>query len=289
MSVSKGFLLFGFSLLLTACFDAPKLSVTPQINFVNICFNPGTVAEPVESLVLTISFKDGDGDLGLSPTEIDDPYHDVFYGLASEGTVVELAKETPYAGYPQFVKVPPGVAGKLITTRTLSDPIYANQLPPFVDEFTSCKDYRLQTIYIREEDSHIIDNSYLDVDVLEEKGLPKIYVVRDAFYKKNNPKHDNIEVEFWVKGPGDQYTLFDWEKEYCETAFNQRFPRLAEKEEPLEGNLQYALSSLGIKASFSTQTLKLRIRIRDRAFNVSNEVETGDFTLDKISANCQLN
>ncbi|HTE29712.1 MAG TPA: hypothetical protein VK666_05015 [Chryseolinea sp.] len=282
MNLRKGVLLFGISVLVTACFNPPEFSISPVIDYVGIYFKEGTAANPTDSLILTISFKDGDGDLGLSPTQIDDPYHDVFYGLADNGTVTEVAKETRYSNLPQFVKLPPGAKGKLVTTRTLQDPQYADDLPPFVDEFTSCTDYKLQTVYVSEEDSHIIDNTYQEIDTLIETGFPKVFIVQDVFYKKNNPKHDNIEVEFWVKGPGNEYTLFDWEKEYCETAFNQRFPVLSEKEQPLEGNLEYAMTSLGIKANFSIKTLKLRIRIRDRAFNTSNDVETGDFTLDKI-------
>jgi hypothetical protein len=73
--------------------------------------------------------------------------------------------------------------------------------------------------------------------------------------------------------------LFDWEKEYCEAAFNQRFPVLSEKTGLLEGNLEYALTSVGIQATFGTRTLKLKIRIRDRALHVSNDVETKEFTL----------
>ena len=84
-----------------------------------------------------------------------------------------------------------------------------------------------------------------------------------------------------VPGTG-KFTLFDWEKEYCEAAFNQRFPVLTEKPGPLEGNLQYALTSVGIKATFGARTLRLKIRIRDRALNVSNDVQTEEFTLDKI-------
>lgn len=282
MEVRKGLLLFGISVLVTACFNPPEFSVVPQIDFVGIYFKDGTTDSPTDSLVVTISFKDGDGDLGLSPTQIEDPYQDVFYAIAENGNVTEVSKKTEYGNLPQFVSVPAGASGKLVTVRTLQDPSYAGKLPPYIDEIASCKDYRRQTLYINEPDADIIDDTYPDVDTLVEAGFPKVFVVEDLFYKRNNPKHLNIEVEFYEKQPGGDYTLFDWEKEYCETAFDQRFPILSEKEGPLEGNLTYALTSLGIRANFSIKTLKLRIRIRDRAFNVSNDVETGDFTLDKI-------
>ncbi|MEO5977924.1 MAG: hypothetical protein ABIS36_10685 [Chryseolinea sp.] len=283
MQGRKGLLLFGFSVLLTACFNPPEFSVVPQIDYVGIYFKEGTTDEPTDSLIVTISFKDGDGDLGLSPNQIDDPFQDVFYALGDNGTVTEVSKETVYAGLPQFVKVPSGAKGKLITVRAKQDPLYADKLPPFVSEQESCKDYPRQTVYVTEADGpKILDKTFLGIDTVATPGLPKYYKVNDLFYKRNNPKHLNIEVEYYVKQAGGDYTLFDWEKEYCETAFDQRFPVLSEKSGPLQGNLTYAMTSLGIKANFSIKTLKLRIRIRDRAFNVSNDVETGDFTLDKI-------
>ncbi|MEJ7647403.1 MAG: hypothetical protein WKF87_22615 [Chryseolinea sp.] len=285
MKAIKGLLLFGISTLITGCFDPPDFSVVPVIDFVKIRFTEGTPAFPNDSLILTISFKDGDGNLGLSGTldeHKDDPYHDVYYGLANDGNILELGKEKRYSNLPQFVKVPTGAKGKLVTIRTLEDPSYTGKLPPFIDEYTSCLDYKLQKLYISEEDSQIIDASYQEIDTMSLPNFPKVYVVEDMFYKRNNPNHRNIEVEFWVKGPGNEYTLFDWEKKYCEVAFDARFPVLSDKTGPLQGNLTYALTTLGIKANFSIKTLKLRIRVRDRSFNVSNDVETGDFTLDKI-------
>jgi len=103
----------------------------------------------------------------------------------------------------------------------------------------------------------------------------------DTFYYKKNPSYANIDVEFWVK-EGSGYKLFDWEKEFCTISFNQRFPVLSDKEGPLEGSLQYAMVTSGMKTLFSIKTLKLKIRIRDRELNISNIIETPEFTLDKI-------
>lgn len=283
MKVVKGLLLFSIAVVVTACFDPPEFSNVPQIDFLNVYFKEGTVDNPTDSLVVSISFRDGDGDLGLSGDQIDDPYQDVFYGLAGNGQVTEASKETLFSDLPQFVDVPDGATGKLVTVRTLQDPAYTDDLPPFIDAQASCTDYKLQTIYIQDKDKHIIDNTYAEIDtMISPNGFPPVYVVKDMFYFKRNPNHRNIEVEFWVNDGTGKYTLFDWEKEYCEAAFNQRFPVLSEKTGPLEGNLQYALTSVGIKATFSIKTLRLKIRIRDRALHVSNDVQTEDFTLDKI-------
>lgn len=283
MKAVKGLFLFAASAVVTSCFDPPDFSTTPQIDFVDLYFREGTTQNPTDSLVLTISFRDGDGDLGLAGDQIEEPYNDIFYGLASNGEVIEAGKETVYRDLPQFVKVPQGTTGKLVTVRTLLDPAYSDNLPPYVDPVTSCMDYKLQTIYVQEKDKAIFDATYAEIDTMRSgSGFPNIYVVQDMFYFKSNPNHRNIEVEFWVNDGTGKYTLFDWEKEYCEAAFNQRFPVLSEKTGPLEGNLEYALTSVGIKATFSIKTLRLRIRIRDRALNVSNDIQTEEFTLDKI-------
>ncbi|HTF18106.1 MAG TPA: hypothetical protein VK658_08550 [Chryseolinea sp.] len=283
MKVVKGLFLFAVSVVVTSCFDPPQFSNTPQIDFIDLYFKEGTTNNPTDSLVVTISFRDGDGDLGLAGDQIEEPYNDIFYGLAGGGQVQDAGKVTVFTDLPQFVDVPPGATGKLVTVRTLQDPAYVDDLPPYISPSESCTDYKLQTVYVQDKDKDIFDASYAEIDTMKSNnGFPPIYVVQDMFYFKENPNHRNIEVEFWVNDGTGKYTLFDWEKEYCEAAFNQRFPVLTEKTGPLEGNLQYALTSVGIKATFSIKTLKLKIRIRDRALNVSNDVQTEDFTLDKI-------
>lgn len=56
--------------------------------------------------------------------------------------------------------------------------------------------------------------------------------------------------------------------------------RTSDNTGPLEGTLEYALTSVGLKATFGAKTLRLKIRIRDRAPNVSNEIQTEPFRLE---------
>lgn len=265
----------------TACFDPPEFPLTPEIDFEGIYFREAKAVGERDSLVLTISFRDGNGDLGLSSTDIEPPYHDVNYYLATPGgDTLSLEKETVYLELPQFVKVPPGVTGKLVTVRTAEDPLYDNLIPAYIDDHESCTYYTYTAVLVDEGDKEIIDDVSIDT-VLSYNGIPDIYVLLDTFYYKRNPNYSNIEVEFWIK-EGSGYKLFDWEKEFCTISFNQRFPVLTEDEGPLEGSLQYAMVTSGMKSLFSIKTMKLRIRIRDRSLNISNEIETPEFTLDKI-------
>jgi hypothetical protein len=281
MKVIKGVLLFGILGLMGSCFDPPGFGMVPEIDFENIYFRGAKGVGERDSLVLTISFRDGNGDLGLSSSQIDPPFHDLDYYLANNGAITPLEKKTVYSNLPQFVDVPNGAVGKLVSVRTSKDPQYATVVPPYQDSFSSCTDYTYTSIYVNESDIGIFDDTYNIDTVLSVQGLPKVYVLLDTFYYQRNPNHVNIEVEFWVK-ESNGYTLFDWEKEFCTISFNQRFPVLTEKTGPLEGDLQYAIVTSGIQSLFSVKTMKLRIKIRDRALNASNVIETPEFTLDKI-------
>lgn len=286
MKVLKGVILFGISMVVTACFDPPEFPITPEIEFEGIYFREAKTVGVMDSLVLTLSFRDGDGDLGLSGDQIehiDPPYHDVNYFLATETTIDTIQKETKYLELPQFVQIPPNATGKLVTTRIAKDPKYAAlKLPPYIDDHASCLEWTYTYVFVDDGDKEIFDKETHNIDtVLAYPNFPKIYVLLDTFLYKKNPYYANIEVEFLVKENGG-YEVFDWEKEFCEISFNQRFPVLSDKEGPLEGSLQYAMVSSGMKSIFSIKTMKLRFRIRDRDLNDSDWVETPEFTLDKI-------
>jgi hypothetical protein len=77
---------------------------------------------------------------------------------------------------------------------------------------------------------------------------------------------------------------FDWFEEFC-IDFNGRFPVLTNQEGPLEGTIRYAMPNSSFLALFSVKTLRLKVSIRDRALNLSEEVTTPQFTLDGIKVN----
>jgi len=280
MSGLKGLLLFGISTGVAACFDPPEYPIVPEIAFEDISFREAKAVGERDALTLTISFRDGDGNLGLSSTDIDPPFHDVNYYLANNGDIIELKKKTVYDDLPQFVDVPPGVTGKLVTNRTPKNPLYKDLIPTYVDDHTSCTyyTYTLNGLYVEEDDIHIFDESY-NYEVLSYPNLPNVYMLVDTFYYQRNPTYANIDVEFWVK-EGNEYKLFDWEKEFCTISFNQRFMVLSDTDRPLSGSLQYEMVTSGMKSIFGIKALKLKVRIRDRSLNNSNYIETPDFTLE---------
>ena len=93
MRAIKHLLWVGILTVLTgACFNAPEFPIVPEIEYQNITFKPkGTGA--FDSLILLISFKDGDGDLGLAAEETgcvneDICYNSKFYFVKSDDSLV---------------------------------------------------------------------------------------------------------------------------------------------------------------------------------------------------------
>jgi hypothetical protein len=70
MKAIKGVSLFfaGLIILVSSCFNPPEFGLVPEIEYESIYFAEAPVgASTPDSIVVSIRFKDGDGDLGLDP------------------------------------------------------------------------------------------------------------------------------------------------------------------------------------------------------------------------------
>jgi hypothetical protein len=90
-----------------SCAEPPQYSVIPAIEYDNVIFKD--VADPSlqDSLIITVRFKDGDGNLGLDATETGIPYNDKFYFTFSDGSYItyKTKRTNPhYDTLPAFVK-----------------------------------------------------------------------------------------------------------------------------------------------------------------------------------------
>ena len=63
--------------ILWGCYSPPEFPVEPFIQKAEVIFKQ--VENRPDSLILTIEFQDGDGDLGLNADENYIPYNDVWY------------------------------------------------------------------------------------------------------------------------------------------------------------------------------------------------------------------
>lgn len=284
----KGFALLLIVAAMGSCFDPPEFPNVPEIEFESIEFKEGP---STDSLILTISFRDGDGDLGIDPADLkylSYPFNNLnFYQTDGGGNLVPLYTEAGTSSTGDTLNVllvPNPGQGKLVFPRTRNAPGYSN-LPAY-----NCVNYEylLNTpLLVREDALGILDDETIITDTLYSPTF-KYYAIQDTLYFTVNPDHYNIEVDFFVRRPGDPdadpegWVEFDWREEFCTQSFDGRFPKLSQDKNALEGTLRYSMNSLGFTSIFSVQTLKLRIQIKDQALNKSNIVETGPFTLDQI-------
>ena len=277
--------------MFNSCFDPPQYSIVPNIEFQRIEFvEVGDFSDP-DSLIIYIDFRDGDGDLGLSTSDISDPFHDSNYFLEDgAGGFIKVPAEIRYSDIPPMIKLS-GEQGKLATSRTRMKPGYT-YLPAFDND--GCPHYYLRNgspdtayykydfVYISAENSHIIDESYYISDTLSAPDFPDIYVLHDTVFFEPNPYHNNIRVDWLVQNNDGSFSPFDWSDLDCSTSFDGRFPVLEDRTRAVEGTLRYSMTSIGFLQLFSIKTLKLRITIWDRGLHQSNTIETPQFTLNDI-------
>jgi hypothetical protein len=79
-----------------------------------------------------------------------------------------------------------------------------------------------------------------------------------------------------------------YEDSNCSQTLSGRFPQLKENfngEGPLEGVIEYKAPSTLYFTLFRNDTLKLRMRIKERALHDSNMVESCEFTLRELMEN----
>lgn len=250
---------------LVSCFNPPEYPITPSIEFETITFKdvPDNATTPnggfiPDSLVLEVSFKDGDGDIGLSGDADGDDiaYEERFYFKVNDNRKYALrngATTLDIANDPTFVKYR--------TRRT--NPNY-DTLPTIADSYLEC----------------------IHWDIVKRAGTGTAPTITlDTLYFQLNPNHYNIFIDFLIKQNNGSWVEYDFRKELC-TTFDGRIPILAKDDDqsvPLQGKIRYAIQGSGFKFVFGNSTLKLRVRIQDRALNKSNEIETPEFRLSDIT------
>jgi len=289
MKIAKSILIFlSIAAIFGACFNPPNISDKPEIGFDEISLYLRDSQS--DSLVVTITFKDGNGDLGLDPNDssyISDPFHEKNYYIEKDGGLVAVASNFRYPGHPSVLKIPADLkcsTCKLATVRTRKKAGYESN--PNLPAYTfpaSCLNYFYTPLYISAEDASIFDSTYNVKDEIT-IGNSKVYELLDTFYYQPNPNYYNIDVDFLVE-TASGFEVFDWRTQQgaCGTNFYGRFPVLSNLRTPLEGTLQYSIKSSGIVALLGGKTrIKLRIKIRDRSLHESNTITSGAFTLTEI-------
>ena len=236
-------------LVASSCYRAPEFPAEPNISFENLQFYD---TPSQDSLVLSINFEDGDGDLGLGPNEIDQPYNAFSFVRLSGGQWLQKS--------------------------------HSDTMPPYSPPY-SCVNYKLGKIdesnnyfvnYFSSKYSELYKNQppdtfYTKPNIYTDNFLVDFYVKRGGSYEYFN----------WVTAPSSG----------CGESMNGRFTPLFDNEKPdkpLSGKIIYAMENFGFIPYFRNDTLKLSVRIIDRSLNVSNRIETPEFYFRRVSDRYQI-
>jgi hypothetical protein len=188
-----------------------------------------------DSLVLYITFKDGDGDLGVSAEDIRDlsaPFNNIIYyqtspnivdgkretiPLSTDAVTAEvIINKTRVTQTYHVLNIPDRSIGELVTIRTREKPGY-----DYLPLFEECGRYLSTTtshLLIAAADTVILDKHTTFIDTLynTDNNNSPVYEIQDVLFYSVNPNHYNIEVDFLIKDPNSTstdhpgFTEFDW-------------------------------------------------------------------------------
>ena len=231
---------------LFSCIQDNNVSDIPSISYESLEFKKSDNSFNQDSLIITINFIDGDGNLGLSNDENNYPYHPYNAIIDQEFNWITLGSNnvTP----PLYIYEPNGVYY-----------LYSNEdnRPSY-----NCEDYIIDTV----NTTNKLDTFYIQ----KNENNKNIFI---EFYKKENNEFVLID---WKR-------IFD--EEYgCGIDFNSRFPPLniSNSSQLLSGKLRYGMVSYGFEMILKNDIFKLKIHIKDRELNTSNIIETPEVTLEEI-------
>ncbi|MCC5920605.1 MAG: hypothetical protein LAT68_11860 [Cyclobacteriaceae bacterium] len=91
--ITKGIKLIFVGLIfwsLQSCFDRPDFGEAPRIEFNNVQLRSGTSLGVQDTLIVSIDFEDGDGDLGLRGNETDPPFNVLDFARNAEGDTIRF-------------------------------------------------------------------------------------------------------------------------------------------------------------------------------------------------------
>ena len=231
---------------LFSCIQDNNVSDIPSISYESLEFKKSDNSFNQDSLIITINFIDGDGNLGLSNDENNYPYHPYNAIIDQEFNWITLGSNnvTP----PLYIYEPNGVYY-----------LYSNEdnRPSY-----NCENYIIDTV----NTTNKLDTFYIQ----KNENNKNIFI---EFYKKENNEFVLID---WKR-------IFD--EEYgCGIDFNSRFPPLniSNSSQLLSGKLRYGMVSYGFEMILKNDIFKLKIHIKDRELNTSNIIETPEVTLEEI-------
>ncbi|SNS80888.1 hypothetical protein SAMN05421640_1321 [Ekhidna lutea] len=237
---------------LTSCFDKDIFPDTPSIAFEDIKFID---TQSTDSLKLTFTFEDGNGDVGLDDgPDLLVPYQIYDLIIDSEDSVITISTDPSRISPPLF------------------------KAPVFIGENNGEVEYIFfpgDKVLFSDEDNRppYSCDSY---EIIES----------DTFYIARNEFYYNFHIEFQRKLGEDSYEPINFRQIFnnpdCSLGnFNGRIPYY--DPEGKSGTITYSMLSQAFRLAFLDDVIRVKFYIYDRARNKSNEVVSPDFVLADIT------
>jgi len=233
---------------MAACHDEEEIYLPePTIEFQGVEFREAFYNYP-DTLVIKFIITDGDEDVGLdfSPSHLEFPYQLAYYYQKSD------AKPVP------------------------SDKLERNEI--YLEDLITFEEWQ---------------NGAYETLPSNDCDQPHSGTVGPtALYRTINENYWNFFLDVQYENPDGSFSTFDF-SEYCMN-YNDRIPSFSGNKKTARGGFEIdAISSKKAHVSYTVLTtmfdsdlgskkLKIRIRVKDRALNESNLMETPEFFLDEI-------
>jgi hypothetical protein len=123
-NVRKYLVLISLITISGSCITPPEnFPTVPEISFKDIRFVPTGGSD---SLIVSINFRDAEGDLGLNPTEIDPPFNPVTFRRDNGGNLIVYSNRPPEA--PSFNPIDWEI-NPIVNNERIADTVWVQQNP----------------------------------------------------------------------------------------------------------------------------------------------------------------
>ncbi|MEQ9466687.1 MAG: hypothetical protein RLN88_04705 [Ekhidna sp.] len=277
---------------MTGCYEKDVFPDTPKLTFEDLVFYDGNLTD---SLILSFSFEDGNGDIGIiEGQDVLPPFNEFDVYIDSRDTVANIENLADL--------VPPIFTAPLITQNFIPRNLSNNTLT--VEPSDS--DYPILA-FAREmfsEDVNDIpflcpglanqDGTFLSSTTLTSYQFASgttitsstgPQVITSTIPVIRNETHFNFIIEFQRK-VGESYLPLNYQEifgtELCDIGvFNGRIPLY--DPDGKSGTITYAIQSTVLRLAFQDDVIRAKFYVYDRAGIKSNEIFTPDFVLADIT------
>ncbi len=226
---------------IVGCNEAPEFPNTPKIEFNSVIFRDVGNGD-ADSLIVNISFEDGDGNLGLGSQESAAPYNQKNYFSNKSGGPFSFGTET------------------IDDLLTFSDINSIDTLPPYSGD-AICLNWDTNPDLFFEDGTQLEDTVYFQFNQSHYNIFIDFFVNRGSDFEFYDWRLENS-----CSTLDGRFPLLN----------------LEDGERALEGTIRYSMPSVGFRSIFGEDQMKLAITIIDRDGNFSNTVETPPFRLSEI-------